>query len=141
MIQASELRIGNWVNGTTDFVKFPMPLKVTGLGAYSYYGHNGELNRDEFGIECGIDGQYYNFSDFSPIPLSPEILEKAGFELRVEDGIEKDYKNYPIYVKFQHNGGLLITIAEYLSCSHIQYVHQLQNLFYCMTQTELTINF
>lgn len=118
MIQANELRIGNWLID----IKF---------GSYIRF-------KSFFGL-CNVEA---NPDLYNPIPLTPEILEKAGFELRKEYGtsIEIDYKLYPLYVKFEHNGGLLITIHEYSSCSHVKYLHQLQNLYFALTGEELQID-
>lgn len=126
MIQANELRIGVWL-----------------------YLKNSEL------LQIDID----NFSDcaknpaiFDPIPLTPEILEKAGFK-KVEDGVYggSDYSSYEAW----SIDGLILCIVgsnfhvwesceedsfySYYRSNNIKYLHQLQNLYYALTQTELPI--
>ena len=74
-----------------------------------------------------------------PIPLTPEILEKNGFECRGawclpgEDfGLRQDGDSW----------GLLSYYAEYdaLAFCHIKYVHELQNaLSLCEIEKEITI--
>lgn len=92
-----------------------------------------------------VDG--WDCDKIEPIPLTPEILEKAGFttdENKVEFNI-----GLPL-----GNGSDLFIEDEgdpYMSCGiksvdifhyfrDIRYVHQLQNLFFSLTGTELTIN-
>lgn len=72
-----------------------------------------------------------------PIPLSPEILEKCGFE-------EKDnHKNFQfkVYTKddftFNTNHGWWYFNRNL--DRQPKYLHQLQNLYYALTQNELTI--
>lgn len=48
-ISANELRLGNWVSGTQDYNKYPCPIKILGLGEYTYYVM-GRPETDDFGI-------------------------------------------------------------------------------------------
>ena len=118
MIAANELRIGNWV-------------KHMGLDV-CLAGH---------GIALCADGELI----YEPIHLTPEILEKAGFI----------FSNY-IYKhkKTQHNFALhdenrlkpnqfLFMYAEN-HCAFwavdVEYLHQLQNLYFDVTKEELSID-
>jgi len=122
MISANELRIGNFIEANGPM----MEVKSIYDDHVELYLHGSEADNWDEDLEA-----------CNGIPLTPEILEKCGFELRIEDTIEKDYKLYPLFVKFQHNGSLLVTIHEYSSCSHIKYLHQLQNVIFALTNTEL----
>lgn len=82
-----------------------------------------------------------------PIELTPEWLERAGFDddKRIDAySIESNDKCYFIrkegsvfWVLYQYNGWNDDT-GEHISS--IQYVHQLQNLIFALTGTELTFN-
>lgn len=129
-MKASELRIGNYVQGK----EFNHPR----LGIYS----DGVTEIMEGGILAFARSVIY----YEPIPLTEEWLIKFGFEI-----IHHDFNFFVKRVKiegcnsisiriwenngwnfglYQHDGGIDITI---------EYVHQLQNLFFALTQEELQI--
>lgn len=76
-----------------------------------------------------------SMNEYKPIPLTEEILIRLGFKKGIA-GYEKgdfDIRNYGEYwIEY----GLQIQGF----CPAIKYVHQLQNLFYALTGTELTLN-
>ncbi len=115
-IQAKELRLGNWVyNG------FGEAVKIHGI------------------ISEGNTGGY-NLKTLNPIPLTPEILEKAGFVKTGRYAIGAG--GYITYGKgrielLQPKKGDPYILAFYEV--KIQYLHQLQNLYFALTGTELTI--
>lgn len=108
MIQANELRIGNWVNHVNEY-----PAQIR---AYDF--------------------EHSNFHKINPIPLTPEVLEKCGFvgvKSRVNDSIHKYRKGgieifLPEY-GFCYYDGDCWTIVKSL--------HQLQNLYFALTGEEL----
>jgi hypothetical protein len=72
-------------------------------------------------------------SNFQPIPLTPEILEKCGFEKR------KTRLGAIIY----HKGDFVFNEIMHLSWKQgnvieIKHLHQLQNLYFALTGEELT---
>ena len=76
----------------------------------------------------------------SPIKLTEEWLVKFGFEKREQ----KTILDYPIWVKddseyfFQADEGFYHNLVH--SDNHqIEYVHQLQNLYFALTRTELQL--
>lgn len=77
-------------------------------------------------------------NDFNPIPLTPEILEKCGFE--------KVYQSYVLDKFFLYNGPDVagdwwFKMSEAVGFTvKIKYLHQLQNLYYALTGEELKIN-
>lgn len=109
MIFPSELRIGNWVN----------------------------IDNNQTTV-CHIMGDE---DYFKPIPLTPEILKKCGFEVLQADGTMNKTIAY--------NGYLAIStytddckywkIKNYYAGTNakIKYLHQLQNLYYALTDKEL----
>lgn len=122
MIDKRELRIGNWVKfGTYD-------IQVQSLGTVKM----------RFEV---VDPNVMNtlpYSELDPIPLTPEILEEYFGE---KDHIDIGYYQYicfdkdaVIYLLLEQGEGA----CEVLKLTHIKHLHQLQNLYYALTQTELT---
>ena len=117
-MQANELRVGNWV-------------QVKHTGHYVQIGH-----RDIGYIIEGSD-------NYSPIPLTPEILEQCGFEVTA-GGKTSNYRYYASFgfvdVKFCEEG-----ITTYLCFGGVKTaihdsitsLHQLQNIYFSLTNTEL----
>lgn len=127
MIAASELRIGN-------LVQRPKNLRIPILdGNQLYYKVDTVMIRD-----CEYYGDKWAFE---PIPLTPEILEKAGF---------KDKKYKPLFkmvsapVHYERNIIIICQDERYsLNCyedTEIKYLHTLQNLYFALTGQELKIS-
>jgi hypothetical protein len=142
MIQASELRIGNWVSYGTHYVKI-----------------NGIKSNGIIQTKPALDG----YADaYTPIPLTPEILEKAGFDRRhhnvnefdiwVAEDTETQSGINQISIVLE-NGNLVLELWHFdysyktnddheqdLIDIKVKYVHQLQNLYFALTGQELTID-
>lgn len=109
-MNANELRIGNWVTTFED----ETPIQIT-------------PRKFEVGV-CR-----YGAQDFNPIPLTPEILEKAGFE-----------RYAPMMYRLK-NGWHWITVdvnSAYINGKQLillEHLHQLQNLIFALTGEELEI--
>lgn len=126
MINANELRLclGNWVEANSP------PMIV---------GSINEFDIDLYMPDSEADCFSFDISRINGIPLTPEILEKAGFVIPagnhsytvVEDGVIK----YKFEMGFYHTFIIGNTVF-----SHIKYVHQLQNLYFDLTGEELEIN-
>lgn len=132
MITASELRIGNWVM-YNDQNETPMPTAIQ------------ICIQDLILINENVKD-----CNYKPIPLTEEILLKCGFQKRESSacneyyiGINQVTKDWLFSITwlikpesinapncpFYRNGG-----------HNIYYLHELQNLFYSLTKTELIIN-
>lgn len=134
MIQASELRIGNWValndrDGDKRNVKV-LNIEERGINVYTT-SYSVELE-GHFLEDRSHDGKW-----IEGIPLTPKILEKAGFE--------KDDEYNCLYLSFGlfkictwMDGSVRFSVEEY-NCKKISYVHQLQNLYFVLTNEELNI--
>jgi hypothetical protein len=124
-MKASELRIGNWL----------------------LYNNNYHFQIAE--IQQGPRGSFVNFdldlsSDYlKPIPLTPEILEKAGF---VKDN---EFLNDTYFTQYLVQLNDRFGISNYqdgwycrdiMPNLEIEYLHQLQNLYFALTGEELTID-
>lgn len=88
------------------------------------------LNGEDVSIICD------NIHKYKPIPLTEEWLLKFGFEkgFNEEPSIrEKGWFNDYIFI------GNDLYFNHYEGSVKIKYVHQLQNLYYCLTGEQLTI--
>lgn len=118
-MRANELRIGN-------FVKSKDGVTVVDL-----------IKEDGIGIGYDFDAKY-SWEEIKPIPLTEEILLKAGFDEESEKPI-----NYSanLYVDMVSNEACVGCEYDgfHLVRSNIKYVHQLQNLYFALTGEELNI--
>lgn len=116
MITAKELRIGNLVNFEGDMIS------VT-AGDIHYF--------DE------------NLDSFDGIPLTPEILEKAGFE---KSDFRTDILYNRLHIECADDGRFYYYIHidgdDYYDwrALEIKHLHQLQNLYFALAGEELDIN-
>jgi hypothetical protein len=116
VLQPQELRIGNWVS-------------------------NGERN---YTVDVNMLYDIATNENFPiyPIPLTPEILEACGFEnrkIKIDDFTTLEFKFNSFFVFLcQDNAGIGCENVS-ISLDEVKHLHQLQNLFYALTQTELQI--
>lgn len=119
-MKANELRIGNWLRSAGS----------TNPGSPPRYF---EVNADD--IVTISEGHSYA----QPIPLTPEILEMAGFK-KDTFGYTFNYK-FSLYYNHKLNKGVYGPYwKEFAAGEDILYLHQLQNVFHALTATELDIN-
>lgn len=82
-----------------------------------------------------VDLLTFHQADFiEPIPLTPEILEKCGFVHTVGNNYETI--NFRVWLE---STGTYIFFERKIRL-RLDYLHQLQNLYYALTNTELKIN-
>jgi hypothetical protein len=104
----------------------------------------GKVRSMYYNNSLGLDDGYcYPVDVLYPIPLTPEILEKAGFEYAA--GFADSYNRHPItlYNNPFKEGWTVENLFEQQIKDDllvIQHVHQLQNLYFALTGKELTIN-
>jgi hypothetical protein len=134
-MKPNELRIGNWVKLFNDeFNKIHV------------------ISKTAIQVEGGIiGGEVFKLEQVQPIPLTPEILEKCGFDV-----VHKTNNHYAINdpngIKDSHKISVFPTINnqwhiafsdtlngynDYTPTTKIQYLHQLQNLVFALTGEEL----
>jgi len=120
MIEANELRIGNWVlyQGQFKIVRY---IQVDRIGA----------------IKKNLQPQTMLLIKCSGIPLTEEILFKCGFfkrnglygiQVRINKGNHK--------LSYFFLDKTLRVSNSYVPC---QYLHQLQNIYFALTGQELNI--
>ena len=91
---------------------------------------------------CLKEKEYFN-KLYRPIPLTPEILEKCGFE-RLTTKSENGYKASV----YSYRGKFSLTVlfddgklsVSFWQGNEKQYLHQLLNLIFSLTGEELTVN-
>jgi len=117
-LKATELRIGNLVvenehacNSVVDRVKF-----ISGIG----------------GDVSFKDGSTQNYIAISPIPLTEDWLLKFRFD-KALNGWWDESENFSV------SNNLLAFRLGVDFLTELKHVHQLQNLYYALTNKELTI--
>lgn len=134
-MNAQELRIGNWVLLKRDFyaTKAGQPYKIRNVGV-DYLDHWQDMGASDS----------LKASQVEPIPLTEEILLKAGFK-------NDSYANFSIKVAdyahlvYSFKEYTCITLSEFVTVADhdlnvkCEYVHQIQNLYFALTGTEIDI--
>lgn len=139
MIEINELRIGN-------LVKYGMHISPV-LSIFN--GTSGNVKSDNPYVCLPHPGETRNIYEIEPIPLTPEILEKCGFIKTVSMlGAEKDFE----YTDYRYGMMVLNTnekwghteveydpfnIDDRGHICKVKYLHQLQNLHFCLCGKEL----
>lgn len=129
ILKPQDLRIGNWVY-FTDFPVLNKPVQVDIKNV----------------LEEILEHQPSWF--FKPIPLTPEMLGKAGFEkwdngeyfTRVDEYISLHIYEDGRYVFWSGSADDESSFTVIGKDNRIQYLHQLQNLFFSLTGKELKVN-
>lgn len=133
-MDARELRIGNLVYAGIDENELPLPCAVKEIGeGYIKWGSRGGSTT------------YINFVD--PIPITLGMLQAAGFKKKYSNEhwshwvLENNWHISEWLVDQKVAGfeekGVCYWGEEYVP---IKYLHQLQNLFFCLCDKELEIN-
>ena len=103
-MKPNELMIGDWVY-RIDF-NTPVPVKIIGIEVVNY-------DKMEYVVDVlnknGYNVQLY-LNEIKPIPITPEILEKNGFEKVLDEDGTECYRYYNSaadgYIKISlYNGG------------------------------------
>lgn len=131
MIQPSELRIDNWV---MDY--YGIKRRV------AYVGETIGLHNDAGGTDRYQNNPIWSnaLKDLHPIPLTPAILEKCGFEREDKNG---NTENYSVFTKdfftFNTIHGWWLYGRNWHFGEKLKSLHQLQNLYYALCGEELKI--
>ena len=134
MIQAKELRIGNYVyDGNSELAQVSSIVD----GAINYELDYGNLWTNEV---C-------YFENINPIPITEEWLLKFGFSINKKTCVHifefeiDDKVNFAVFLYDDEKEALFIKnsarSSKIIFKKRIDYVHQLQNLYFALTQKEL----
>ena len=134
-MKANELRIGNWVELKTEFENEIHKV-------YDVCQEMPFLDTKKYGVGTIIWDEIY------PIPLTEEWLIKFGFEEEsLSQFVFKWQDNDNCSSFFVYSDWCTISVNHSYKDSHeddyvvhrkIEYVHQLQNLYFALTGEELT---
>ena len=118
-MEAKQLSIGDFVKSDLGTI-----YKVKGVRT---------LDGGEVLVSTGAADMWYEQSFINPIPLTPEILQKNGFDMRVTLGewcpeLIDESKSFG-FINCYCEEPLQIRIAG--NSVHVQYVHELQRALRC----------
>ena len=129
-MKANELRIGNLIIGeyTHDYDRKEQLLcKVVVIDSVGETQHS---------IWVDSNSSVETFDDFKPIPLTEDWLKRFGATKYYNDTY---HIAFMWIIKIDNNTWEVRVNLDFLLCD-IQYVHQLQNLYFALTGEELKYN-
>jgi len=128
-MEAKDLRIGNWI--------YPNVENATPYPVIAILEDNVVCSR---AMHVHQSDTVIPYQDVEPIPLTPEILEKCGFDYI--DMYSSLIGNLYFKITFGGNG-LIFHYNHHCNPKNRQvsvlHLHQLQNLYYSLTGEELPI--
>ena len=122
-MKATELRIGNWLIDKR----------------YTHDSENGRFKVHVRDLQYLTDIKESNECDFEPIPLTEEILLKCGFKKDTK-GVLVLNKNIYSLILWGGEVSVYLKIDESVLSIEINYLHQLQNLYFALSGQELEVN-
>lgn len=127
-LSCKDLMVGDWVTGK-KWRENPFKLtRINDNGKY-YYGITSD------GTQVGP----FLLEEIEPIPLTPEILEKNGFEFFIDTWYLQTEERKPIHIRFM-DGFIAISINCNIIPMRLKYVHQLQHaLRNCEIEKEIVL--
>lgn len=137
MIRTGELRIGNKIIGIYEDYDDNESSEIVEVVCI-------DPTKEITEYEIWVDGSKESYDDFAPIPLTEEWLIKLGFEC--EDKVNGGYTieiNNNLKKKFYCSKNGTVALVEDLIkyndfiIGTFRHVHQLQNLFFALTNKEL----
>lgn len=129
-MKANELRLGNWIYFTEDNDVFVMEIGRT------------EVTCGYFKDSVGFS-RPYDHKSILPIPITEEWLERFGlekvdedYEIAINDGVIMSVGNNFTNNSFHVQLGMG---SDWTNFIFIEYVHELQNLYFALTGEELEL--
>lgn len=128
MLKANELRIGNWINLSVN-PNINFYGKVLSIGSL-------EQEFEQIYCECEESFEWAFKDNYSGIPLTSEIMERCGFRDTMSYYSKGQFFLTKMYLL---NGVEICYNAGTAGIRTIKYLHQLQNLYFSLTGSELEI--
>ena len=129
-MQPTDLRIGNLIRSEN----WNTTAKIQGIEIFK---NHFELKVKGFIHKCE-KGEY---CDFKPIPITEELVKsirKTKFKL--DTNLGKHYLKNGFEISFNKDGSLIYVFHKNDRLSHIKHVHELQNLYHALTNSELVFS-
>ena len=126
----------------SNYVQYPFTYSGFSYSDNSSYykGEFKEIHTVEIAtFSMFLDGFDLQGIYFEPIPLTEEWLLKFGFNKTNESKDVEWYKLNNFEVSTYNEGEVVYFVYQHLVLRHIMNVHQLQNLYFALTGTELTL--
>jgi hypothetical protein len=120
-MKANELRIGSLVY-------------ITDTSTQLFYKQETQINIHNLMYLCGETKEPFEF-EIEPIPLTEDWLLKLGFKQVPK--IKSEYYKHGISFDVKDNTCFIETDSTPEYFNHIKHVHQLQNLYFALTNEEL----
>jgi hypothetical protein len=121
MIDPKELRLDNWV----EYTPFTGIAEHIQINVFNFADLTGQTDAAKPEWK----------SRYNPIPLTPEILEKCGFE---NNGFYCTHSDPYMEISPSATGFILsVNCSEYEIGETFNHLHQLQNLYFALTGEEL----
>ena len=136
-MKVEELRIGNWIISNQSYCSWDIKIHS---GDYFQIKQVGEV-LDSWD-DMGASGRLL-LKGCKPIPLTEEWLTKLGFT--IYKGEPDKYLENEVYIDCDETFYYVVESycserGDWCHCEvEIEYVHQLQNLYFALTNKELTI--
>ncbi len=121
-MRANEFRLGNYIQTDKGDVAVIIRVEQDGI------------------MVAPIDEEDYDYH-ILPIPLDEEWLFNFGFKHKYDSVYSIPYGEQEIQIKLQGDRAGVILKSDELALGiyGLDYVHKLQNLYYCLTDKELVI--
>ncbi|WP_293933116.1 hypothetical protein [Sphingobacterium sp. UBA6645] len=121
-LRATDLRIGNYIKDTD----------TNRVGQVVWF------SKKKIGVKLEHSTIWQTVDEYSPIPLSEEVLLKCGAVLH---GIEYIIKASALPVKIRfHSGIAYCEMGNVYLGDRIKYLHELQNLIYILCGKEIEVS-
>jgi len=137
-IQATELRIGNFIGMNLE--EYPNNFFTALEIGETMKVYEGLITLKGASIKR-VETSFMYVDDFEPIPLNEDWLKKFGFQFDGGDGYLSP--NGTLHWWFSLRNGFMPAIYRHTIetdlVKGVKYVHQLQNLYFALTTTELTL--
>jgi hypothetical protein len=135
-MKSTELRIGNLLRCEDVNIVFRDGQKVSIFENEIFTVCN--VTDKQFSVKRdngqSFDSVVTNGLTFTPIPLIEEWLLKSGFAIPQPEFAILNKNGYELYFCFDYEGA---TLALDKKNTEVKYVHQLQNLYFALTNEEL----